>query len=482
MGVTVEFADEVEGGSANAEIQGNRITIEKWNKNPVRALFGHEITHRIQELSADSYAEYKAAAREAMGADFDRLVGDYQRDALENGFEYSRAQAEDEVVADFAGDLLQKDGTLERFIQSAQSKPTLLQRIAQVFRDLVNKLRGTEKAQAERALGKLEKAYLEAAKAEKSGARNGDSGVKYAIGKTTDNKPFVEVEQDILAGVPEADWVKIVKENLKQKFPNGITVGNNEIQIDGRSRQEMTFSRYMQWLYNNDPQLHADKLRATNNADEILHATTGWVNEGLNHPRKDRITDFARGHVLLRVGGNDYAADVVVGTKKNGSMALYDVLNLQPTSFTEKETDAAISTNPSPGAARSTASVSADNVTETGENVKRKFSRKTTSALFNAYKDINQRLQAGEITQEQATQEKATALDRIYTGYVQSYGEMAPGENPARKVSVPKQTSDTTKVSQTIRTIMEAKATPESILPTLKESIANGDFDYETYH
>lgn len=481
LGVTVAFADEVEGGKANAEIQGNRITISKVTDNPVRAVFGHEITHRIQELSADSYAEYKAAAREAMGADFDRLVGDYQRDALENGFEYSRAQAEDEVVADFAGDLLQKDGTLERFIQSTQSKPTLLQRMAQVFRDLVNKLRGTEKAQAERALGKLEKAYREAAKAEKSGARNGDSGVKYAIGKTTDNKPFVEVEQDILAGVPEADWVKIVKENLKQKFPNGITVGNNEIQIDGRSRQEMTFSRYMQWLYNNDPQLHADKLRATNNADEILHATTGWVNEGLNHPRKDRITDFARGHVLLRVGGNDYAADVVVGTKKNGSMALYDVLNLQPTSFTEKETDAAISTNPSPGAARSTASVSADNVTETGENVKRKFSRKTTSALFNAYKDINQRLQAGEITQEQATQEKATALDRIYTGYVQSYGEMAPGENPARKVSVPKQTSDTTKVSQTIRTIMEAKATPDSILPTLKESIANGDFDYETY-
>lgn len=215
--MTVEFADEVAGGNANAEIQGNRITIEKWNRNPVRALFGHEITHRIQELSADSYAEYKASAKEAMGADFDRLVEDYQRDALENGFEYSRAQAEDEVAADFAGDLLQKDGTLEQFIQSAQSKPTLLQRIAQVFRDLVNKLRGTEKAQAERALGKLEKAYREAAQAEKSGARNGDSGVKYAIGKTTDNKPFVEVEQDILAGVPEADWVKTVKENLKQK-------------------------------------------------------------------------------------------------------------------------------------------------------------------------------------------------------------------------------------------------------------------------
>lgn len=201
-----------------------------------------------------------------------------------------------------------------------------------------------------------------------------DSGDGYAIGKTTDNKPFVEVEQDILAGVPEADWVKTVKENLKKKFPNGITVGNNEIQIDGRSRQEMTFSRYMQWLYNNDPQLHADKLRATDNADEILRATTDWVNEGLNHPRKVRITDFARGNVLLRVGGNDYTADVVVGTKKNGSMALYDVLNLQPTSFTEKEADAAISTNPSPGAARSTASVSDDSVAEKLPPVKKRFS------------------------------------------------------------------------------------------------------------
>ena len=71
--------------------------------------------------------------------------------------ELNDSQIEDEVVADYAGKLLQNDGTLERFIESAQGKPTLLQRIAQVFRDLVNKLRGTEKAQAERTLGKLEK-------------------------------------------------------------------------------------------------------------------------------------------------------------------------------------------------------------------------------------------------------------------------------------------------------------------------------------
>lgn len=201
-----------------------------------------------------------------------------------------------------------------------------------------------------------------------------EDGKSYAIGKTTDNKPFVEVEQDILAGVPEADWVKTVKENLKKKFPNGITVGNNEINIDYQSRQEMTFSRYMKWLYNNDPQLRADKLRATDNADEILRATTDWVNEGLNHPRKDKIADFARGNVLLRVGGNDYTAEVVVGTRESGSMLLYDILNLQPTSFVEKETDAAKAENPSPGTNRNTASVSDDSVSNRPQSVNKQFS------------------------------------------------------------------------------------------------------------
>ena len=201
---------------------------------------------------------------------------------------------------------------------------------------------------------------------------------RYAIGKTTGNKPFVEVEQDVLAGVPETDWVKTVKENLKKKFPNGITVGNNEIYIDKQSRREMTFSRYMQQLYNSDPKLRADKLRATDNADEVLQAATDWVNEGLKHPRKDNIKDFARGEVLLRVGGNDYTAEVVVGTRENGSMLLYDILNLQPTSFTEKETDAAITVNPSPGAGRSTASVSANNIRRSGQKSQGKFSPAAT--------------------------------------------------------------------------------------------------------
>lgn len=780
LGVTVEFADEVAGGNANAEIQGNRITIEKWNRNPVRALFGHEITHRIQELSADSYAEYKAAAREAMGADFERLVGDYQRDALENGFEYSRAQAEDEVVADFAGDLLQKDGALERFIQSAQGKPTLLQRIAQVFRDLVNKLRGTEKAQAERALGKLEKAYREAAKAEKSGARSDDSGVKYSfarlndttiqeqaeamerrgsspgeiwetlgVARTMDGKGwrfeiddsgmrlrtdaanipnsatlgelvdapelfeaypqlkdvrfvFADLEDsergyfssgdntivlsEELRGAPEDTLVHEIQHVIQgmDKTPGGSSPGYwNRRMEEGFSRREndgriARAEKEYRRIFDNAPEPFKNRVREINRnriakdydaaeaivdelydseyadlwsqlemadferrserGDELLpsdlyrntageieardaasrrrmtseerRATmpkvadentvfaessnnyfsmsteeqagireqlrehqdelnemqpvgkvntrayagmdtrraretlvselkkTGYkvdrpgvgviqfdeseINNSLNYKEKDPSAEAARrtGFLVLKdvlkrgieisghadhkgrgyetltiaapveINGQRGNMAVVVKQTKGNRYKVHRILTPDGGTFSlpemanaEMNTVGAF-TNDSHSLGGSTPAITSAsnvNVTETGENVKEKFSRKTTSALFNAYKDINQRLQAGEITQEQATQEKATALDRIYTGYVQSYGEMAPGENPARKVSVPKQTSDTTKVSQTIRTIMEAKATPESILPTLKESIANGDFDYETY-
>ena len=178
-----------------------------------------------------------------------------------------------------------------------------------------------------------------------------DSGENASIGYDEANKPFVTVEEDILEGVPREDWVRTVKDNLRKKFPNGVTVGNSEIEINKRSRGEMTLSRYMKWLSRTEPQLFADKLRATSNADEILRATTGWVNEALLHPRNDAMIDFARGTIQLRVGGNDYTAQVIVGGMNDGRMVLYDVINLEPASIQErtKKTAAGETDNPTAG-------------------------------------------------------------------------------------------------------------------------------------
>lgn len=377
VGAQVVFDDAIanaagKDNAANGYYQNGVLHISRDADQPAMVVAKHELTHYLQQAAQ---AEYNAFRAYAMSLQGENAVQEMQERYARGGVTLSEEEAMDEIAADFTEQLLTDSESIKQLINT---NPTLADRFFAALREFLQKLTGRVDPKLKKAEQLWTEAY-KAAQGNKNTAREGGEK-RYAIGKTTENKPFVEVEQDILNGVPEADWVSTVKENLKKKFPNGIIVGNNEIHIDGQSRHEMTYSRYMQWLYNNDPQLHADKLRATDNADEILRATTNWVNEGLNHQRKDRIVDFARGEVLLRIGGNDYTADVVVGTRKNGSMVLYDVLNLKPTSFKERETDAAISTNPSPGAARNTASVSNANIAQEGAGSKKKFSMKRDSA------------------------------------------------------------------------------------------------------
>ena len=163
---------------------------------------------------------------------------------------------------------------------------------------------------------------------EREVTRGQQTEMEYAIRRDEKGKPVVSVEEDILAGVPQKDWARTVKQALKEKFPNGVTVGSNQIQITGKSRGEITSSKDTRWLKHSQPDVYADKMRATNNADEILQASTDYVSEKPAHERTDDIVDFGRGKVQLEVGGQMYDADVVVGTKKDGSMLLYDFVGM----------------------------------------------------------------------------------------------------------------------------------------------------------
>ena len=166
---------------------------------------------------------------------------------------------------------------------------------------------------------------------------SGDAGRQYSISYDSNNTPFVTIEEDILAGVPESEWRRTVKQNLKEKFPNGVTVGNSHIQFTGKSRGEIVGSGYSDMISKASPEEYADKLRSTDNADEILKATTDYVNEAPLHPRRDDIESFGRGKVQIRVGNSDYTADVLVGNKKDGGMILYDIINLESTNISEKK-------------------------------------------------------------------------------------------------------------------------------------------------
>lgn len=65
-----------------------------------------------------------------------------------------------------------------------------------------------------------------------------------------------------------------------------------------------------------------------------------------------------------------------------------------------------------------------------------------------------------------------------FTNLQGRYGTIQPGENPARIIDVPAQTSDKNRVSMTARTVMEAAATPEAMLPDIAQFIVDGRMSY----
>ena len=183
LGVKVHFADQVGGGAANGKIENGVITIARDAKNPVRAVFGHEITHRIQELAPEEYRTFREVAMAGMEY-LDQNVEAIRELYAKGDQELSNLEAMDEIAADYAGSLMEDGALLDRFIQSNQGKRTLLEKLRDVFRSLADRLTGKYKSQARQAERRLEQALkaaghqAEAMLGQKNTAQEG--GVKYS--------------------------------------------------------------------------------------------------------------------------------------------------------------------------------------------------------------------------------------------------------------------------------------------------------------
>ena len=68
-----------------------------------------------------------------------------------------------------------------------------------------------------------------------------------------------------------------------------------------------------------------------------------------------------------------------------------------------------------------------------------------------------------------------------YKELTKIYGAIPKGERPHRDIKVPSKTADDKKVSQTVRTILEAKATPDEAVPTIEKMVEDGIFSYDVY-
>lgn len=160
LGVRVRFVDSVRGGTANAQVSGSDILVEKNNPNPVMFLLGHEWTHRMQELAPDQYRAFRdAVAEEAQGEA--RVLLDQYRRAGEN---ISYEAALDEAAANYAGRMIEDGKVLDDFIEKHRDNRTLLEKVRDAIRSIIAKLTGAERRQAQTAEGKLTAALEASAK------------------------------------------------------------------------------------------------------------------------------------------------------------------------------------------------------------------------------------------------------------------------------------------------------------------------------
>lgn len=92
--------------------------------------------------------------------------------------------------------------------------------------------------------------------------------------------------------------------------------------------------------------------------------------------------------------------------------------------------------------------------------------------------DINPKLTKAEVNAESSVGAAETGFDP-YSKMVNDYGAIPEGMNPARMVDVPQSTNGTDRVSNVARTIMESGVTPDSLIPSLENHVAEGLFSHD---
>lgn len=183
LGVRVQMADQVLGGSANGQITGSDVLIAKDAVDPALQVVGHEWTHRVQELAPEQYRSFRDAVasipdvQEAANI----LLDQYNRAGVETSYE----QALDEATANYAGEMIANSDVLDDFIQKHSTDRTLLQKLRDAIHEIVGKLTGRAKRQAQTVEGKLQAAFEAASKqAESLNSKNTateDGDARYSL-------------------------------------------------------------------------------------------------------------------------------------------------------------------------------------------------------------------------------------------------------------------------------------------------------------
>lgn len=520
LGVRIEFVDKVMGGKANGQYIRNQnlIQIATDGKKPYLAVAAHEITHRMQDLAPNEYREFRKAALEYRtqknGADTEaEWVDTYIEMAEQDGVTLTQDEAMDEIAADFAGEMLDDIDLFERF---AKDNRTVAQKLLDSLKEFIAKVKAifAGKARDKAAQEAYGKSFGELEAVAKKWQTAFDAAEKRAIINT--EKTFTEgaeYEREGRAG----------KEAYGRGEEEGRAAGRGENQTvrgefssssgrHGEIGADFGEKPYRAWVSGNtvapgvgSVSYDAQKTAAEFRVPSFVVSDTAWVKErGANSspafsvhgqiyfretaPERNRgmLAPHEITHVMAQTGFSPYI-DFVERTPSMLNMS-------DPVTQILLEQVAAHQ-----GATIETAAPAhlydEFNATMYGHIAAGKtelFTSGEGKGVFNDYAAYEQELRSiheqfrtrndsDGRRQLRSTERLSDELEDLRDTYIRRYGEIPKGENATRKVRMPRKTSDNKKVSQTVRTILEASATPDEIVPTIEKMALSGDFSYEAY-
>lgn len=167
LGVRIEFVDSIMDGQANGQYirEKNLIQIAADSTNPIYEVAGHEVTHRMQDLSPNEYRSFRQAAIEYRmrenGADTEtEVVQRYMEAAERAGVTLTQDEVMDEIAADFAGRMIEDT---DLFAQFAKDNRTAAQKLLDGLKEFIAKVKAmfTGKARDNAAMDAYGKTFGE---------------------------------------------------------------------------------------------------------------------------------------------------------------------------------------------------------------------------------------------------------------------------------------------------------------------------------
>lgn len=299
-----------------------------------------------------------------------------------------------------------------------------------------------------------------------------------SIEEAADGKKYVRADRQVIFGNDPQSWSEQLEDYINGKIRRGqdvklIGADGDELALtatsagklsdnhtsDGRTMSEAAFER---------------KVNAASHIDELAQISVKGDRNVVDH--NSRHGGMASGGWNYRTAffkdfdGKYYKITISTAQSADGKM-IYNIGQMQERSISQIDGSSAANS----GALRGDASV--DSLSRSVQNVKPKFSGSNT-AEYIAGDDAARLAKDSGVNDAQFSREIPEAN---YEALKEKYGYIPAGERAYREVQVPKKTADDKYVSRTIRTVLEAKATPDAMVPTLERMVAKGDFSYDRY-